>query len=242
MSKVGKAASSVRLVRKKCRPNVVRSREQLQPNRKTSVPELFPMFLKLEGKRCLVVGAGRIAESKIESLARCGARVRVVAPQATEMVREAARAGTITWEQRRFRSSDLTGIFLVVAGTSSPELHERIFRLAQRAHILCNVVDEPGRCDFYYPAVVRRGPLQIAVSTGGRAPSLAQRLRHELESHFPAEYGEWTEELGRARNAVMAETHSMEERKERMAKLTSAQAFDEFRNAAGAARATKDRA
>lgn len=200
------------------------------------------MFLKLEGKRCLVVGAGRIAESKIESLARCGARVRVVAPQATEAVREAARAGTITWEQRRFRSSDLAGIFLVVAGTSSPELHERIFRLAQRAHILCNAVDEPDRCDFYYPAVVRRGPLQIAISTGGRAPSLAQRLRHELENHFPAEYGEWTEELGRARNTVMAETHSPEERKERMAKLTSAQAFDEFRSSVTAARAAKDRA
>jgi precorrin-2 dehydrogenase/sirohydrochlorin ferrochelatase len=199
------------------------------------------MFLKLEGKPCLVVGAGRIAESKIESLARCGARVRVVAPQATEAVREAARAGTITWEQRRFRSSDLAGVFLVVAGTSSPELHEKIYQLARRRGILCNAVDEPERCDFYYPAVVRRGPLQIAVSTGGRAPSLAQRLRHELESQFPAEYGEWTEELGRARSTVMAETRSMEERKERMAKLTSAQAFDEFRRGAAATRTAKDR-
>ncbi len=113
-----------------------------------------------------------------------------------------------------------------------------------RAHIiLCNAVDEPDRCDFYYPSVVRRGPLQIAISTGGRAPSLAQRLRHELESQFPAEYGEWTEELGRARSTVMAKTHSPEERKRAaMAKLTSAQAFDEFRRSATAARAAKDRA
>ena len=200
------------------------------------------MFLKLLGKRCLVVGAGRIAESKIESLARCGAIVRVVAPRATAKVREAARSGRITWERRRFRNSDLAGVFLVVAGTSSPELHERIFRLAQRAKILCNAVDEPGRCDFYYPAVVRRGPLQIAVSTGGRAPSLAQRLRKELEAHFPANYGEWTEEIGRARDLIMDGTHSPEERKEMMAKLTSAQAFDEFRHNAATAQAAKDRA
>jgi precorrin-2 dehydrogenase / sirohydrochlorin ferrochelatase len=241
MSKVGKAASLAGSVRKKRRPNALRSGEPSQPNPQTATPELFPMFLKLEGKPCLVVGAGRIAESKIESLARCGARVRVVAPQATEAVREAARAGTIAWERRRFRNSDLADIFLVVAGTSSPELHERIFRAAQRAHILCNVVDEPGRCDFYYPAVVRRGPLQIAVSTGGRAPSLAQRLRQELESHFPAEYGEWTEELGRARSRVMAETRSPQKRKELMAKLISARAFDEFRNGVNAARGAKDR-
>jgi precorrin-2 dehydrogenase/sirohydrochlorin ferrochelatase len=195
------------------------------------------MFLKLAGKRCLVVGAGRIAESKIDSLVRCGARVRVVAPQATEAVREAARANKFTWEQRRFRNSDLAGVFLVVAGTSSRELHERIFRLAQKARILCNVVDEPGRCDFYYPAVVRRGPLQIAVSTSGRAPSLAQRLRRELEMHFPFEYGAWTEEIGRARSAVLASGASFEERKELMARLSSAEAFAEFRHSAKAARA-----
>ncbi len=124
-------------------------------------------FLKLEGKRCLVVGAGRIAESKIESLARCGARVRVVAPQATEAVREAARAGTITWEQRRFRSSDLAGIFLVVAGTSSPELHERIFRLAQRAHILCNFAGGRGT-----------GSLRFLLSGSGAPRTAADRYFH----------------------------------------------------------------
>jgi precorrin-2 dehydrogenase/sirohydrochlorin ferrochelatase len=176
--------------------------------------ELFPMALKLNGRACLVVGAGQIAESKIESLTRCGACVHVVAPQATKKVREAARAGQITWHERRYRKSDLSGIFLVVAATCSPELHEAIFRQAQRAGVLCNAVDEPERCDFYYPAVVRRGPLQIAVSTSGRSPALAQRLRQELELHFPAEYGAWTEKIGRARRELLATDISADERKE----------------------------
>ena len=115
--------------------------------------DLFAAFLKLEGRKCLVVGAGRIAESKIESLVRCGANVRVVAPEATEAVREAAHAGKIVWTRRPFKPSDLAGIFLVVAATSSRELHEAIFAQARRDGILCNAVDEPERCDFYYPAV-----------------------------------------------------------------------------------------
>ncbi len=192
------------------------------------------MFVKIAGRPCLVVGAGPIAESKIESLVRCGAHVRVVAPHATERVREAALAGGIRWERRRFRSSDLRGIWLVVAATSSPELHERIFQQARRAGILCNAVDEPERCDFYYPAVVRRGPLQIAVSTGGRAPSLAQRLRKELDGQFASEYGPWTEQIGRARSALIATGASAQERKDAMLRLSSARAFDAFRKSAKA--------
>jgi precorrin-2 dehydrogenase/sirohydrochlorin ferrochelatase len=127
---------------------------------------LFPAFLKLNGRRCLVIGAGRVAEEKIESLLRAEADVRVVAPAATDRVRGWARAGKIRWDARKFRSSDLKDIFLVVAATSSPALHARIFREARRRGVLCNVVDDPAHCDFYYGAVVRRGALQIAISTG----------------------------------------------------------------------------
>jgi precorrin-2 dehydrogenase/sirohydrochlorin ferrochelatase len=211
-----------------------------------SAAELFPVVLKLEGRACLVVGAGRIAELKIESLARCGARVRVVAPQATKKIREAAKAGQIAWDERRYQKSDLAGVFLVVAATCSPELHEEIFRQARRAGVLCNAVDEPERCDFYYPAVVRRGPLQIAVSTSGRSPSLAQRLRQELELRFPAEYGAWTEKIGRERHALLASRLSADERKERLKKLSSAAAFEAFRVKGGrrvqSVRADKERA
>jgi uroporphyrin-III C-methyltransferase/precorrin-2 dehydrogenase/sirohydrochlorin ferrochelatase len=183
--------------------------------------ELFPAFLKLDGRRCLVVGAGRVAESKIESLVRCGASVRVVAPEATAAVREAARTGRISWEPRAYQPTDLADAFLVVAATSSPELHREIFAQARQAGVLCNAVDEPERCDFYYPAVVRRGPLQIAVSTSGRAPMLAQKIRQELEQQFGPEYGPWTEEIGRARDALLASALSPEERLARLQELCS---------------------
>lgn len=184
--------------------------------------ELFAAFLKLDGRRCLVVGAGKVAESKIESLVRCGASVRVVAPEATAAVRQAARERKIIWEQRAFEPSDLTGAFLVVAATSSRELHEAIFAQAQREGILCNAVDEPERCDFYYPAVVRRGPLQIAVSTGGRAPVLAQQIRKQLEAQFGPEYGPWTEEIGRVRGEMLAANTPPQERLAQLQELCAA--------------------
>jgi uroporphyrin-III C-methyltransferase / precorrin-2 dehydrogenase / sirohydrochlorin ferrochelatase len=181
--------------------------------------ELFAVFLKLDGRPCLVVGAGRVAESKIESLVRCGASVRVVAPEATEAVRAMAREGKIVWEPRVFEPSDLADVFLVVAATPSPQLHQSIFEQARRSGILCNAVDEPERCDFYYPAVVRRGPLQIAVSTSGRAPLLAQQIRKELERQFGREYGPWTEQIGRARSELLAGNTPPEERLARLQEL-----------------------
>jgi precorrin-2 dehydrogenase/sirohydrochlorin ferrochelatase len=191
--------------------------------------ELFPLFLKLEGRPCLVVGAGRVAESKVWSLLRCGARVRVVAPEATEALRHAAQMGQIAWERRTFLREDLAGTFLVVAATSSPALHESIFRSAQAQGILCNAVDEPERCDFFYPAVVRRGPLQIAISTSGQAPVLAQRIREDLERHFAPEYGPWVEAVGQARTELLATELATEERIGALRALSSDQAFEEFR-------------
>jgi precorrin-2 dehydrogenase/sirohydrochlorin ferrochelatase len=195
-------------------------------------PELFPMFLKLAGRSCLVVGAGRIAEGKIENLVRCGARVRVVAPSATATIQEAAAAGKLVWEQRVFTPTDLDGVFLVVAATPFPELHQLIFRQAHDAGILCNAVDEPSRCDFYYPAVVRRGPLQIAISTSGHSPSLAQRLRRELEEHFGPAYGPWVSEIGKARNALMATGGVPEQHKNTLKELASERAFRTFQRRA----------
>ena len=191
--------------------------------------ELFPVFLKLAGRRCLVVGGGPIAEAKMEGLVRCGAEVRVVAPEATPGIREAANLGGILWEQREFLPSDLEGMFLVVAATDSAELHEEIFRRCQEAGIVCNAVDEPQRCDFYYPAVVRRGALQIAISTAGNSPFLAQRLRRELEEHFGPEYAEWLEEIGRQRQELFRSEMSSENRRAILKELSSERAFAEYR-------------
>jgi precorrin-2 dehydrogenase / sirohydrochlorin ferrochelatase len=187
---------------------------------------LFPIFLKLEGRSCLVVGAGAVGEPKIESLLTSGATIRVIAPFATAAITEWARGEKIVWEAREFKSTDLVGIFLVIAATSSREVNGAIFREAQQRNILCNVVDDPEYCDFYYPAVVRRGDLQLAVSTNGHSPALAQRIRRELEIQFGPEYGEWLEELGKIRHQLFSSGMNPDERRRLLHELASREAFE----------------
>jgi precorrin-2 dehydrogenase / sirohydrochlorin ferrochelatase len=187
---------------------------------------LFPLFLKLEGRRCLVVGAGAVAESKIQSLLDAGAEIRVVAPLATEIVQRWAREGVIVWEPRGYAADDLTGTVLVITATSSADTNEAVFQEARRRGVLCNSVDDPQRCDFYYGAVVRRGALQIAISTAGRSPALAQRLRRQLEAQFGPAYGEWLDQLGRVRQQLFASSVDAAQRKALLHRLASQEAFD----------------
>jgi len=189
---------------------------------------LFPAFLKLSGRPCLVVGAGPIGEEKIEGLLRAGANVRVVAPRATTRIRALARAKRVRWEARRFRASDLTGVFMAVAATSSATLHDEIYKRARRRGILCNVVDDPPNCDFYYGSVVQRGSLQIAISTSGHSPALAQRIRKQLEEQFGPEYELWTEELGKTREDLFAKPMDPERRKRLLHRLASQPSFKVF--------------
>ncbi len=187
------------------------------------------MFLKLSARPCLVLGAGTIAESKIAGLLEAGGRVRVVAPEATPQVRSWAQSNSIEWHQRSFQPDDLTGMFLVVAATSSAELHQRIFEEATRRGVLCNIVDVPVLCDFYYPAVVQRGALQIAISTAGKSPALAQRLRKQLEEQFGLEYEEWLAQLGEVRDQLQSAKLDAEERKRLLHEDASEEAFEAFR-------------
>jgi precorrin-2 dehydrogenase len=189
---------------------------------------LFPIFLKLDRRRCLVVGAGKIAEEKIEGLLDTGAEIIVVAPQATDRVQALAREKKIRWHARPFKPSDLKAAFLVVAATSSPELHARIFREAQKQKVLCNAVDDPENCDFYYGSVVRRGSLQIAISTAGKSPALAQRIRKMLERQFGPEYEEWVEALGEAREKLFRRKIDPAERKLLLHILAGEEIFEEF--------------
>jgi precorrin-2 dehydrogenase/sirohydrochlorin ferrochelatase len=190
--------------------------------------KLFPMFLKLSARPCLVVGAGTVAESKIASLVEAGGRVRVVAPEATPQVRSWAQSKGIEWHQRPFQPDDLEGMFLVVGATSSTELHERIFEEATRRGVLCNIVDVPSLCGFYYPSVVQRGALQIAISTAGQSPALAQRLRKQLEDQFGPEYEEWLAHLGEARDKLFSTKLDPEERKRLLHEDASEEAFKAF--------------
>jgi precorrin-2 dehydrogenase/sirohydrochlorin ferrochelatase len=165
---------------------------------------LFPIFLKLAARPCVVVGAGHIAESKIESLLQAEASVTVIAPEALPRVRAWAEAGEIRWERREFAAGDTAGAFLVVAGTATAAVNRAVYAEASAAGILCNAVDDPPFCDYYFPSVVRRGELQIAISTAGESPALAQRLRKEIGAQLPLDTGEWLTELGRLRREVTA--------------------------------------
>jgi precorrin-2 dehydrogenase/sirohydrochlorin ferrochelatase len=184
------------------------------------------MFMKLAGKQCLVVGAGKVGEPKIGGLIDTGARIHVVAVAASGQVREWADAGKIELELRAFSSSDLDDKFLAVVATASRSLNERIYLDAQRRRVLCNVVDVPDLCDFFYPAVVRRGDLQIAISTAGQSPSLAQKLRQQLERQFGEGYTEWVEQLGETRRLVLASDLDKETKWELLHSLASREAFE----------------
>lgn len=189
---------------------------------------LFPMFLKLTARRCLVVGAGKTAEEKIPTLLRCGARVVVVAPAATRTIQGWAAENKIVWEKRRFEMRDLDRIFLVLVATPQKAVNRAVFEQAQQRRVLCNVVRDRALCDFYYPAVVRRGPLQIAISTAGYSGALAQRLRKQLESQFGPEWESWLRWLGEARSSLYDDPLSPKRRRTMLHRLASPEKQTEF--------------
>jgi precorrin-2 dehydrogenase/sirohydrochlorin ferrochelatase len=195
----------------------------------TKRPALFPIFIKLEGRACLVVGGGPVAEGKIAGLLPSNARVTVISSDLTAALMQSAQSGAITWKQKSFELTDLDGVFLVVAATSSFETNALIYQEADRRGILCNAVDQPRHCHFYYPAVVDRGPLQIAISTAGLSPSLAQRLRKELENQFGPEYEPSVDWLGRVRAALIRKGIDFETRRRILGRLASREVFDRLK-------------
>lgn len=180
---------------------------------------LFAMFLKLTARPCVVVGAGTIAEGKIESLLGAEAQVTVIAPEALPRVVEWAESGEIRWEQREYAAGDLAGAFLAVAATATAEVNRAVFAEATERGVLVNAVDDPPFCDFYFPSIVKRGELQVAISTAGESPALAQRLRKEINAALPLDTGEWLMELGRLRREVTAVEPIGEPRKQLLHEL-----------------------
>jgi precorrin-2 dehydrogenase/sirohydrochlorin ferrochelatase len=192
-----------------------------------TLTNLFPMFMKLAGRQCLVVGGGRVGEPKIGGLIDTGAHIQVVAIEASVAVREWARQGRVDLQIRPFSTDDLDGKFLAVVATASNHLNQLIYHEAERRGVLCNVVDVPEYCDFFYPAVVRRGDLQIAISTAGQSPSLAQKLRQQLERQFGPGYERWVEQLGDTRRLILASDLGKKAKSELLHSLASREAFEE---------------
>jgi precorrin-2 dehydrogenase/sirohydrochlorin ferrochelatase len=190
---------------------------------------VFPVMLRLAGRKCLVVGAGRVAAAKAAGLLRDGAEVVVVAPKAVAWIREKARAGKLAWRRRPFSSRNVKGMFLVVATTNSAATNGAVFRACRIRAVLCNVVDDPKRCDFIYPAVVHRVPLQIAISTAGNSPALASRLRRELERQFGPEWQPFVERIGKLRRQLLRTDMPRQKKREQLTELASQKAFQNFR-------------
>jgi precorrin-2 dehydrogenase/sirohydrochlorin ferrochelatase len=184
---------------------------------------LYPVFLKLESRKVLIVGGGAVAEQKIEGVLRSAADVTLIAPEVTPRIREWVQQDRLKHVASQFKLGMAKGYFLVIAATDSPEVNHAVYAEASVDGTLCNAVDDTPYCDFYAPALVSRGDFQIAVSTGGNSPALAQRVRRNLEAEFGPEYAAWNGWLGRMRSAVRSILPPGERRKELLHLLALAQ-------------------
>lgn len=189
---------------------------------------LFPAFLKLDGRQVIIIGGGTLAVSKIPGLLQAGARIRVISPEITSELAEWVRQQKIDWLPKLFSAEDLHGAFLVIAATSLRHVNAAVYQEADRCGVLCNAVDDIENCHFYYGSIVQRGDLQIAVSTNGKSPALAQRLRKEFEQQFGPEYAAWLDWLGAAREVLRAQSHDPESTKHWLHMMASRPMFEKF--------------
>lgn len=150
----------------------------------------YPLFADLRGRRCVVIGGGMVAQRKVMTLLRFGAKVTVVSPAATQRLKRYAEQGLIRYVKRRFKTCDLEGAWLAYAATNDEAINRRVFRTAERQRVFSNVVDQPPLCSFIAPAVLKRGDLVVAISTGGASPTVAKHLRREFERTIGTEYAE----------------------------------------------------
>jgi precorrin-2 dehydrogenase / sirohydrochlorin ferrochelatase len=166
------------------------------------MPSYYPVFVNLQGKPCLVVGGGEIAARKVRGLLEAEARVLVVSPRLSEALAALVAQGAIAHQPRPFRRDDVSGCALVIGATDRSEVNRAVCEAAREQNIWVNIVDTPDACDFIAPAVVRRGALQLAISTGGHSPTLAKRIRMQLEESYGPEYGILLDKLGRERERI----------------------------------------
>jgi siroheme synthase-like protein len=176
---------------------------------------LYIACLRLSGRRCVVIGGGDVGLEKVEGLLACDGEVTLIAPSAHEALREYAREGSIEWQQRAYAGAeDLQGAFLVIAATDDTDVNIAVFNDAERRAMLVNVVDVPPLCNFILPAIVRNGPLAIAISTAGASPALAKRMKREIESSHGEAYARLAVLLNEARGWAKATLPTYQDRKE----------------------------
>ncbi len=169
--------------------------------------------LRLTGRRCLVVGGGDIGLEKVEGLLACDGRVTLVAPEAVPGLEELAAEGSIAWERREYETADLESTFIAIAATDDTDVNIRIYEDAERRAMLVNIVDVPPLCNFILPAIVRTGPLAIAISTAGASPALAKRIKREIAEEYGAPYARMAEILNEVRGWAKATLPTYQDRK-----------------------------
>lgn len=189
----------------------------------------YPVFMKIHGKRCVVVGGGKVAERKIISLLRDQAEVTVVSPQITAVLQELVEQQAIDWMARKYQRGDLSGAFIVYAATNSREVNGHIAGDAKTESVLVNVIDDPDACDFIVPSRLERGKLQIAVSTSGASPGLNKRICEELERQFGNEYEILLEWLQILRIWLQANVSSEKERRQILADIVQSSILELLR-------------
>jgi precorrin-2 dehydrogenase/sirohydrochlorin ferrochelatase len=180
---------------------------------------LYPVNLKIDHRLCVVIGGGKVALRKVESLLECGATVKVVAPAYDDGF--TAIEGGVEMVQRPYAAGDLKGAFLVIAATDDDETNRAVENEARDRNQLLNVVDKPEQCNFYVPSSIRRGELMITISTGGQLPALAKRLRRQLEGEFPSEWSEALDLLGGARREVISRISDEKKKTDCLAELAA---------------------
>lgn len=170
----------------------------------------YPIHLDIRNKNCLVVGGGGVGTRKVKTLLKCGAKVTVVSPAISDRLQTLAESARLTLKARPYRTEDIEGMFLVIGASDDETLNRQISSDAERRNTLCNIADRPEKCNFILPSIVRRDDLVITISTSGRSPALAKKLRKKLERRFGPEYGDFLKLMGAIRSKLLSQAHEPE--------------------------------
>lgn len=173
----------------------------------------YPIHLNINNRNCLVVGGGGVGTRKVKTLLDCGARVTLVSPEISPQLRDLAASGDIILKERSYQSDDLSNLFLVIGATDDEKLNKQISSDADRLNTLCNIADRPEVCNFILPSIVHRDDLVITISTSGKSPALAKKLRKALENQFGEEYGQLLRLMGAIRKKLLQQAHEPEAHK-----------------------------
>lgn len=189
----------------------------------------YPVFLDIQNKNCLVVGGGSVGTRKVMTLLDCGARVTVVSPAVTAQLAQLADSGAVRLRERDYRPQDMNGMFLVIGATDDEILNRRISADAEERNLLCNIADRPAVCNFILPSIVQRGDLVIAISTAGKSPAFAKKLRQDIEKTYGREYAVFLKLMGAIRSRLLETAHAPEAHKPLFNRIIQSDILDRIR-------------